>query len=331
MAAQENPRLLPPPGIVAALTAGFDTIANNLAVIIWPMLLDVFLWLGPRLRLEALFRPTIARALELARQSNFAEQEIKQAAAIWEQFLQINLIGNMRTFPIGVASLIAPASSIETPFGHAASTEITSAFALAGCFVLLTLIGWLLGSIYYYQVATAVSKRTPARMAVSLPRTILQSVLLNITWWVLAIMACVPLLLFFVLLTFISASLAQFFTLIVGLLFIWLLLPIYFSAHGIFIYGQNAFSSIMQSLRLVRFTMPTLGLFALTMLVISAGLSYLWRVPAPNSWLLLVGITAHAFISTAMLAASFIYYRDLNAWLQIMLEKIRTQTTSARA
>jgi hypothetical protein len=40
--------------------------------------------------------------------------------------------------------------------------------------------------------------------------------------------------------------------------------------------------------------------------------------------MLVVGIAGHAFVTTALLAASFIYYRDMNAWLNLVAERIRT-------
>ena len=36
-----------------------------------------------------------------------------------------------------------------------------------------------------------------------------------------------------------------------------------------------------------------------------------------------VGIAGHAFITTALLAASFVYYRDMNVWLQTVFEKLQ--------
>jgi hypothetical protein len=36
-----------------------------------------------------------------------------------------------------------------------------------------------------------------------------------------------------------------------------------------------------------------------------------------------VGIAGHAFITTALLAASFVYYHDMNAWLQTVFEKMQ--------
>ena len=106
---------------------------------------------------------------------------------------------------------------------------------------------------------------------------------------------------------------------------IWLVLPVFFSPHGIFILGQNAFAAILQSLRMIRFTLPTSGLFLLGSLLISEGLGYLWRIPPNDSWLTLVAISGHAFISTGLLAASFIYYRDINVWLQVVFEQLKTK------
>jgi hypothetical protein len=68
---------------------------------------------------------------------------------------------------------------------------------------------------------------------------------------------------------------------------------------------------ILSSLQMTRFSLPNSSLFVLTVLFISIGLNYLWRIPEPDSWMLLVGIFGHAFITTALLAASFIYYRDM--------------------
>jgi hypothetical protein len=53
------------------------------------------------------------------------------------------------------------------------------------------------------------------------------------------------------------------------------------------------------------------------------GLNELWKVPSQNSWLMLVGLAGHAFITTALLSASFVYYREMNDWLQNVYERIQ--------
>jgi hypothetical protein len=108
---------------------------------------------------------------------------------------------------------------------------------------------------------------------------------------------------------------------------VWLIVPLFFTQHGILVRKQNAFYSIFTSLRMARFTLPTSALFVLSVLLLTIGLNSLWMVPTGDSWMLLVGIAGHAFITTALLAASFVYYRDMNAWLQTILEKLQQKPT----
>ena len=94
---------------------------------------------------------------------------------------------------------------------------------------------------------------------------------------------------------------------------------------------MNALHSILASLRMVRFTLPNTGLFLLMFLIINQGLNFLWSTPPLNSWWMLVGIVGHAFVSTALLASSFVYYRDINVWLKIVFDQLQRQTTSMKA
>ena len=48
-----------------------------------------------------------------------------------------------------------------------------------------------------------------------------------------------------------------------------------------------------------------------------------WSAPKSDSWLALVGFAGHAFITTALLAASFVYYRDMSDWLQTVYERLQ--------
>jgi hypothetical protein len=128
-----------------------------------------------------------------------------------------------------------------------------------------------------------------------------------------------------------SATLGQIMFFIGALLLIWLIMPVFFSVHGIYTLQLNAFRSILGSLRMVRFTLPNTGLFLLVFVIINTGMNFLWNTPADNSWWMLVGIAGHAFVSTALLAASFIYYRDINAWLSAVLEQLQNRTYSAKA
>jgi hypothetical protein len=45
----------------------------------------------------------------------------------------------------------------------------------------------------------------------------------------------------------------------------------------------------------------------------------------------LVGILGHAFVTTSLLAASFIYYRDMQVWLQTVFEKLKANLPTQQA
>jgi hypothetical protein len=251
--------------------------------------------------------------------------DIASMQQIWSDILsRFNFFQLLRTFPLGIPSLLSSVMPTITPLGTPPNWEISSFSGLLGSWFVLILSGWLLGSVYFYLVSRFSIAPDPKP---SLNRALLQSVLLSLTWLGLFFLAGIPILLFFSLMMLLSSTLVQIGVFIFMLLAIWIILPVFFSPHGIFTYQQNAFASILQSLRMTRFTLPTSGLFLLSSLLISEGFGYLWRIPPNNSWLTLVGIAGHAFISTGLLAASFIYYKNINAWLQAVVEQINAKRT----
>ena len=54
----------------------------------------------------------------------------------------------------------------------------------------------------------------------------------------------------------------------------------------------------------------------MTAALVSELLNKLWMMPAPDSWLLLLGVGGHAFVVTGLIVASFIYYREGLRWMQ---------------
>jgi len=48
--------LPPPPGIIGSLRAGFDTITAHITAIIFPITLDLLLWLGPHISVNQLIQ-----------------------------------------------------------------------------------------------------------------------------------------------------------------------------------------------------------------------------------------------------------------------------------
>lgn len=326
--------LPPPPGVVRSLKAGFDAIASNLSVILLPLALDMLLWLGPRMRVDRLFQLTFEEMSRYAKYSGIPAADLKSSqensALIMEQLQQFNLLSALRTFPIGVFSLMSGSMPSQTPLGSPSIIHVNSVFALLGWIVLLILVGWMCGGLFFRWVSLVVID-SPQPVESRFGRSVTQTILLSIVYLILVIMLGVPMI---VLLNLVFAAhqlLAQGLLFIFALLSMWLIVPLFFTPHGIFLHRQNAFSSIFASLKMARFTLPTSSLFVLSVLLMAFGLNFLWNIPSPDSWMLLLGIAGHAFITTSLLAASFIYYRDMQVWLQNVLEKLKTNLPTQQA
>jgi hypothetical protein len=320
-------KLPPPPRLLASLMAGFDSVANHIAVILPPVLLDLFLWLGPHLRLKEFLQPLINGLPSLANAfpSNFPDLATVQAA--WMDIANnFNLFIILRTFPVGITSLLSFNLAVQNPIGIPFTFDAGSLLGIMGWLLVLVLLGWIIGAMYYYwvsNVALGIEDRP-------LWKSLQQAILLSVIWMGLLFIAGLPALVVLSILSAISPVVGQVVMFAGALILIWLVMPVFFSVHGIFTLQLDAFRAIMQSLRMVRFTLPNTGLFLLTFLVLNQGLNFLWTTPPQNSWWTLVGIAGHAFVSTALLAASFVYYRDINAWLKAVFELLQRQTTSVK-
>ena len=321
--------LPPPPGIINSIRAGFDAIASHITAILLPLLLNLFMWLGPRLRMEALFNSMRSDVITLWQAGGIPAEEIQKMLTWYDTSLpSINLFWLLRTLPVGISSLLLPKEASATPLGDPSIWQV-SALGFPGWIFLLTLVGWVGGALYFRSVAWVIlaDKEQSARMLPAVVQTVLISIFSNLLVMVLAF----PLLFLLLILSQISVILANLFVLFLSLASVWVIVPMFFWPLGVFIKRQNVLTSIMSSIQLTRFTLPTSSLFVLIVFLLAYGLNFLWNIPTEDSWMTLVGILGHSFVTTALLAASFIYYRDMSVWVQTVLEKLRPNNIMKQA
>jgi len=322
--------LPPPPGIINSIKAGFDTIATHITAILLPLLLNLFLWLGPRLRMDALFNSIKDNVISIWKTGGVPAEDIQRVLTWYERTIpSVNLFWVLRTIPIGISSLFLPRDASQTPLGAPTIWQV-SALSLLGWIFLLTFAGWIGGGLYFRSVAwLATASKDVQPLGVF--RAIIQTMLVSIVWGVLSVMIMVPIFLVLAVLLQFSAFIANLLVLFLSLASMWVIVPLFFWPHGIFIKRQNFFTSILSSVQMVRFTLPTSSLFVLTVFLLAFGLNFIWSIPPKDSWMTLLGIFGHSFVTTALLAGSFIYYRDMNVWLQSVIEKLRPNTVTKQA
>jgi hypothetical protein len=314
-----------PPRMFKTMLAGFNTIANNAYLLIFPIVLNLALWLGPKLRVKELLTPTVGQfSTELLRLSPADMVEtIKSSQTIWAQLLeQYNLATVIRTIPVGIPSLIARLSPIESPLTWNPIVEIPSLnWAVAAIGIFLT-VGFLLGSLFFYLISLETDKEKQKFIFKDYLFTYINSVVIFCLLLGVGILIAIPIFLILSVLSLMNATLAQVFILLAGFGLLWFLMPLVFSIHGVFVLKKKAMASILISVRLIRFYLPGTGLFVMTAALLSELLNKLWILPEPDSWMMLFSIGGHSFVVAGLLAASFIYYREGLRWMQDNAETI---------
>jgi len=325
MSATEHQAMPVKPSLITSLLAGFDAITNHIELVLFPLALDLFLWLGPHLRLKNLVEQILSQMVGLPGvDSPDAIQALELNRELWLLVAdRLNLFSALRTYPVGIASLMVSRQPIATPLEGLLAWEATSIWGILVWWFLLTIVGIIAGALYYTLVAQAsfTGKVDWRSVLGQWPWAAMQALLLSAFMYGLLLAISIPGSCLITASSLGGLPVAQFTILLFGALMLWILFPLFFSAHGIFTFQYKVWTSIKQGARLTRLTLPTTSMLFLTIIIISEGLDTLWRIPPENSWMTLIGVTGHAFVTTGLLAASFIYYRDASRWVQRLIQQ----------
>jgi len=332
----------PPVGVIESLTTGFETIASHIGLALFPAILDLFLWLGPRLSISPLTQSLIAFIDTLKVPDDNSAQSVQAMVGLLKVVGErTNVFNFLSTSPLGVPRLVDLNIFDSNPVGQPLVLGIDNALIFFTLALGLVIIGLLLGTVYFVLIGAQFTDENLT------PMTFIKNAVLN---WArvtaLGLVAVIFILtLAFVFVFFVSvvqlfvfavgsvapgvsdiglfvAAISQ---ALLGMLVLWVLLFLVFSVHGMVLKNRGVISSMWDSIRLVQWNLlSVVGLFLL-IYIINLGLRYLFSLPSPQSWLMLAGIAGHAFVSTGLVAATFAYYKDRYRWWTEMREWLMTQ------
>lgn len=309
------------PNIIKPIRAGFSITANHLSLLLLPILIDLWVWLGIHLTLKTqmtLFIGQIQNLLSLP-DSQLADMKQLLGEVLVDRF---NIVTALRTFPVGIPSMMSALSPIKTPFGQPVSIDLGSLGFGFVWFLTLSIVGIALGTLYYLIVAETVLNNEPDLVSAikNWPWAFRQVLSLTLVWVGIGIAISIP---FGCIIPIFSVgSFSQFVIFIYLAIIAWIFYPLLLSAHGIFVNHDRMFVSFKKSIQLSRLTLPSTTIFLLFVLLISQGLSIVWGWPAEDSWVMVIGLVGHAFVTTGLLAASFLYYREADQWAQKFLRQV---------
>lgn len=314
-------------GIIDTLTAGFDLVRKRPWLILLPVLLDVGLWMAPKLSIAALTSKLLSSLLAQVAGSPLTVDNLQETVQVFEEAAaNVNLGDLLSSAYLNVPSL----TNLRTTglFGLTKQVvEVHGGLSLVALALGLSLAGLFLGTMYLAPIAEHVRSGEVrwGSLLRRLPGDYLRLIAgLLLTVIVLALVGgpmCFALSLFGLFSQGI-ASLMMGFALAALL---WVLLYLAFVPEAILLGRDGVLQAVMHSISIVRANFwPTVGLLILVN-IISGGLMLVWERLAVNSLGALVAIVANAFIGTGLTAAVFIYYSErLHKWEEAV-ERLRGQ------
>jgi hypothetical protein len=301
---QTKEKIAPLPSVWATIAAGFDVTARHFWLVLIPVLLDSFLWLGPRLSLRLL----------VERMASFLQQESAVATGLNIDLLldiapRTNLFTTLSVPFIGVPALMAGIAPEKTPLPPML-IELSSVALLFLLFVLLSVLGLALTAVYMTLTASVV-REMPVRQALGkLFANWLKLMGLIIALIFFAMIVYVPVVFAGFLAALINQALASVILLAGPVIVLWLAVYLVFTPHGIFVNGRPLWRAMIESSQILRYFLLSAVMLLLVILLIGRGVDWLLLLADDGSWLTWISIWGHAFVSTALLVATFIFYRD---------------------
>jgi hypothetical protein len=325
-------------GIIDTLSAGFDRTAKRLWLIVLPVLLDICIWLGPRLTVAKLARDATLLLPDVAEMGEQYAATIEMMRRwLTDAGSTTNMMAMLSMRMLGLPSLTDALAPKSLPFGIVQrSIEIPSWSAFVGVALLLTVLSLLMGCFCLSFIAQDARDGEMNPVVAGRDGLAYALQVAGRSWLRLMTLVLVATLAIIVVgsgVAVVSGLLAVFSTDLAGLtlsLFGWGFLSLstygavvfFFTSRALILDDMGVLRSIWNALNVVhRAFLPTIG-FILLISVLQTGLLYIWRMLATSSVGTLAGILGNAYVSTGLVMASFIFYRDrYGAWQKARTEK----------
>ncbi len=300
------------PTVLDSVKAGLEFTSQHLWLVVIPVLLDGFYWLGPRLSVRPVLETMAGIVVQQAAAAGQPETTIGEFAEAMKLLAgSVNLFSRLNLPLIGVPALMSGLSPQETPL-QPVVIELNNIFLVLLITMFLSGSGLILSVLYYGLIAQAV--RGEAVRISWLWQELPLLLVKMLGFIVLVVIIAALLFLPFFCLSFITVLFSPDLTMLLWFIgampAMTLVLYGFFGPHAILMQARPVLTALRESLQLVRrHQMAVVGLFLLVYIT-GNGMTLLWRIADDGSWLTFVSIVGHGFVSTSLAAATFIFYRD---------------------
>jgi len=350
MSSSETQAPTPPVGVIESLSRGFDLVAKKYWLLLIPLVLDVFLWLGPRITFQPAMNIMLDSFVDVWEPILSSHQQgmytffLSQTEGFQES---INALQPQYLPLYGVPSIITGREAIDTNPGNFRPYIITanSPREMFGLFALSIGISLVFSTGYALQIANSVrpTRQKLTQLARRYVTILSQFVVLAVFVPLLILVFYLPFLLVTWRLLALSEVMNGFMGIAVGrianligilglFLILWLATFAIFTGHGILLNQRNIIEALWDSIRVVQWNMSATLFLLLIIVVIDGAMRALWFTANPDSALLIgVSIIGNAFISTGLIAATFIFFDDRHRYWQELRTRLVTELERRRS
>ncbi len=305
------------PGVIDTLTTGFDQVNKVPWVLGLPILVDVFLWLAPRLSAGPVIHRLAARMLDLY--SGVTANGL-DPAALDQAKTSINDLdtaaSTVNLLTLLVVNVAAVPSIVPDSLTGSVAQEINSGPVLAVVVLLAGFIGGLLGCLYLGVIAQQVrdKKFSPAVLA----RRVWFYWLSVLGFLVLAglfiVVVSIPIGIVIGLAQLaapgLGGALLGVVSTIVPIAGVLFTIYLFFLVYAIVVSEVGPVRAAVSSARVVANNFWTSVGFIVLFYVISLGMQVVWTAMDKNAIGTVAAIAGNAYIETGLAAASMVFYRS---------------------
>jgi hypothetical protein len=319
-------------GVIDSLSAGYRVLGRRLDLLLAPLLLDLILWLAPRLSVAPLFAQLARFYTEAAQVEGMPTDMGEMSRQVADMLVQSGENSNLLGVMVNSSMLHVPSLlSYIGPVGSGPVVEVNNPLAALLLFLGLALLGILVGVVYLNQLVRAVPLGSGPKP--SSGGEFFQAVVRH--WWMVLLYVAlivmsllilsVPATLATALLTMISPVIGSLLVLFFSGAILVILFYLYFVTVALVMDNLPVQRAVAQSFVVVRTNFwATLGFVVLYNLISIGFALILANVAAINGAATVAAILVYAYIGTGLTLALLVFYRT-----RILKQEERTRFPGA--
>jgi len=327
---QAKKEAVKPIGIVDAISLGYRVLGRRWPVVLIPLVVDLFLWLGPQISPWGVIKNLLAEAPDPKLATMLQQALGLESMDVSTLTSGPNLLSLVAAVPGSPPTLVGTLGFLPAPAGWERLTWVPgSPWTLLGLIVILLVVGVPVAATYLVSLARVFWTAHPDLPRVERPWlwTTGNLMLLVALGIVISFGLSLGLTLTVVLLSLANNGLAlSLFS--VGMMFLswlvlWALLLFYFAPVSMVLQRTHVLTALWRSANVVmRNFWSALGFLALTFLI-SRGFALIWQRLASTLPGVLVGMVGNAYLGTGLALAAFVFFQDrYHHWCVAMSEEV---------